>query len=199
MKRKHKLSLIIILMGFVLITYQVMAVGTYVNELPFKGTYRVSCGYHTACTTPPTAGWGLDFVNNGGGTYGDVTYASGRGTVSVSTNHVDWGNTVVISHPDLYRSRYAHFVYRFPSVNHKMREGSPIGYMGQTGQATGDHLHWQVYYNTDTGQGVEPIPIDGYTTSFCQNCTYTNNSFTTDMRLVDNTDSGFSLTGTATC
>ena len=72
--------------------------------------------------------------------------------------------------------------------------------MGNTGCGTcGAHLHWQVYYNTDTGQGVEPIPVDGVVASFCVDCTYTNNGFATDMRLVDNTDAGFSLTGSAAC
>lgn len=117
-----------------------------------------------------------------------------------------WGYRVVLRHPDLYYySRYAHLRYWFPAVNHKMQLGSPIGYMGNTGNVTGTsgyHLHWQVYYNTTTGGGVDPLPIEGVT-SFCgagQTCgPYNNADFSTQMRLVDNTDGGFSLSGTGTC
>lgn len=72
--------------GFVLLaaaTHTVIAVGM-VTELPFIGSYNVSCGYHTSCYGTPTPGYGLDFVNRNESTYGDVTYASGRGTVTAS-------------------------------------------------------------------------------------------------------------------
>lgn len=179
----------------------VMAVGN-VTELPFIGSYNVSCGYHTSCYGTPTPGYGLDFVNRNESTYGDVTYAAGRGTVTASGSEGGWGYRVIIRHPDNYYSRYAHLLYWFPAVNHKLREGSPIGYMDSTGNSTGHHLHFQVYFNTTSGGGVDPTPIDGYT-QFCgagQTCgPYDNYNFNTRMRLIDNTDNGFSLTGTASC
>jgi len=61
---------------------------------------------------------------------------------------------------------------------------------------------YNVYFNTTSGGGVDPTPIDGYT-QFCgagQTCgPYDNYNFNTRMRLIDNTDNGFSLTGTASC
>lgn len=182
---------------------RVEAIGSYVQELPFKGSYQVTCTYHTECTEPRTAGFGLDFTDDYGRTLGDVVYAAGRGTVTRTESvPATWGQTIVLSHPDLYRSRYAHLQEYFPSLNHKMGAGSPIGYMGDTGNATGPHLHFQVYDNTDTGQGVDPVPIDGVTTAFCEDdCIYTNSSFNTDVRVVDNYgDPGFRLTTTtASC
>lgn len=180
----------LVILILIIVTYQAEAVGSYITELPFKGAYKVTCTYHTSCYSTPTPGFGVDFTNNVSETFGDVVYASGRGTVTTATdNGGDWGKTVVISHPDSYRSRYAHMEYQFPYVNQKMREGSPIGYMGHTGTATGDHLHFQTYYNTDTGQGVDPGPIDGVAVGgFYKNSVYSNSSFNTTMRLVDNTD-----------
>ncbi len=182
---------------------QVTAVGQ-VTELPFIGTYNVSCGYHNSCATTPTAGYGLDFVNTAESTYGDVAYASGNGTVVENDGDpsVSYGYRVVLKHPDNYYTRYAHLSYWFAGMNHKMQLGSPLGYMGSTGNSTGPHLHWQVYYNTTSGQGVNPLPIEGVS-AFCgigQTCgPYTNTSFSTQLRLVDNTDAGFSFSGTATC
>lgn len=196
----------IVFMFIATAAYRAVAIGM-VSEFPFLGTYSISCGYHTKCSAPTSPGFGLDFVHSTLPTYGKVVYASGRGTVTTSGTDSAWGETIVIDHPDTYYSRYAHLQWRFALVNQKMREGSPIGYMGHSGCGTcGDHLHFQVYnVNPQTGAGVEPIPIDGRTTSFCtmgdgtQCGSVTNNSFATDMRLVDNTDSSFSLTGTAPC
>lgn len=130
-------------------------------------------------------------------------YASGRGAINAAGSDGDWGNRIIIDHPDTYYSRYAHLSYIFTLSGHKMAEGSPIGYMGSTGNSSGDHLHFHVYNGTTTGPGVQPIPIDGKTTPFCNypiSCgPYTNSGFVTDMRLVDNVDSGFTLIGTSTC
>lgn len=175
-----------------------------VTELPFIGTYNVTCGYHNSCASTPTPGYGLDFANTSESTYGDVAYASGNGTVVENDGDpsTGYGYRIVLRHPDNYYSRYAHLSYWFAALNHKMQLGSPLGYMGNTGNSTGPHLHWQVYYNTTSGQGVDPLPIEGVS-AFCgmgQTCgPYSNSSFSTQMRLVDNTDAGFSLSGTATC
>lgn len=192
-----------------IVAYQVLAVGIYVNELPFRGTYRISCGYHTNCTIPPTPGFGLDWVNHSLPSRGKTVYASGQGIVKVQTNAPGWGITVVVDHPDDYKSRYAHLEWYFARPDQKMRAGSPIGYIGNTGCGNcGYHLHWQVYNNNmESGPGIEPRPIDVVTTAtpFVQYNptisapTYTNSSAATYMRLVDNTDPGFTLTGTASC
>lgn len=196
---------------FAVVAYRVTAVGTYINELPIKtspslGVYHISCGYHTECDA--TAGFGLDWVHHTQSSKGKTVYASGKGTVYLNTAHPSWGISVIIDHPNDYRSRYAHLLWYFPRPNQSMRGGSPIGYIGNTGcEPCGNHLHWQVYNNNqDSGAGVEPVPVDGYT-SFVQynpqtgSPTYENSGFTTYMRLVDNTDPSpaFTLTGTASC
>lgn len=206
LKKSGALALVCLMLALIIIG-RATAVGTYVNELPFRGTYTVSCGYHRICSDPPTTGWGLDFVDDVGATNGDVVIAAGSGNVSVAIDNdpqTGWGNTIVITHPDALRSRYAHLSYVFPSLYQKMGLGSPIGYMGNTGEvygaAGGFHLHFQVYNNTDTGPGIEPIPIDGLTGSFVEDNVYNNVSIPiTDAVVVDNTDIAFDLSGTATC
>lgn len=203
----HKKALlwigILSVVSLVIVVYRVTAVGTYVNELPFKGTYKVSCEYHTNCSTlpPQDTGWGLDWIHPTQSSRGKTVYASGKGIAHANTNDGSWGIRIIIDHPNDYKSRYAHLQWYFARTNQSMRGGSPIGYIGNTGcEPCSYHLHWQVYNNNlESGDGVEPIPIDGYTTSFVQNGQYNNPSFATYMRLVDNTDAGFTLTGTATC
>lgn len=196
---------ILAIIGLAVVVYQVTAVGTYVNELPFKGTYRVSCEYHNVCIPfPPTDnGWGLDWVHSTQSSRGKTVYASGKGIAHANTNDGSWGIRIIIDHPNDYKSRYAHLQWYFARTNQSMRGGSPIGYIGNTGCGNcGYHLHWQVYNNNlESGNGVEPVPIDGVSTSFVQNGTYTNPGFATYMRLVDNTDASpaFTLTGTASC
>jgi murein DD-endopeptidase MepM/ murein hydrolase activator NlpD len=114
-RRKFLLVCALGLLVVGLVVYKVWAVGM-VTELPFSGTYNVSCGYHTSCASTPTPGYGLDFVNASESTYGDVAYASGRGTVTAAGADGGWGNRVLIRHPDNYYSRYAHLQYWFPAV-----------------------------------------------------------------------------------
>jgi hypothetical protein len=196
-------GLLVLFAGILIKTHNIVTAVGNVTELPFIGSYNVSCGYHSVCSATPTPGYGLDFVNRNESTYGDVAYASGRGTVTASGwEDGGWGFRVIIRHPDNHYSRYAHLAYYFPAVNHKILQGAPIGYMGSTGNSTGPHLHFQVYSNTTSGGGVNPTPIDGYT-EFCdagKTCgPYNNYSFNTELRLVDNTDSGFTLIGSASC
>lgn len=76
------------------------------------------------------------------GTQGD--WASGWG----------WGNKVVINHGaigaggDVLRTLYAHMnATPLVSVNDTVTKGQVIGYVGTTGDSTGNHLHWETSVN----------------------------------------------------
>ena len=76
---------------------------------------------------------------------GSPVVAIGRGHVEFAGSRGGYGNVVDIRHPGNYVSRYAHFS-KFAGKLRKGQEveaGEVIGYVGQTGHATGPHLHFE--------------------------------------------------------
>jgi murein DD-endopeptidase MepM/ murein hydrolase activator NlpD len=76
---------------------------------------------------------------------GSPVVAIGRGRVEYAGWRGGYGNVVDIRHAGNYLSRYAHF----SRLAGKLRKGQAveagevIGYVGQTGHATGPHLHFE--------------------------------------------------------
>ncbi|HYY24261.1 MAG TPA: M23 family metallopeptidase, partial [Candidatus Udaeobacter sp.] len=76
---------------------------------------------------------------------GTPVVAVGRGRVEFVGWRNGYGNVVDLRHAGGYTSRYAHFS-RFASglyPGKSVEEGDIIGYVGQTGHATGPHLHFE--------------------------------------------------------
>jgi murein DD-endopeptidase MepM/ murein hydrolase activator NlpD len=76
---------------------------------------------------------------------GTPVVAIGRGRVEFRGWRNGYGNVVDIRHSGNYMSRYAHFS-RFASSLRRgqaVDPGDVIGYVGQTGHATGPHLHFE--------------------------------------------------------
>jgi murein DD-endopeptidase MepM/ murein hydrolase activator NlpD len=61
-----------------------------------------------------------------------------------------FGNYVIISHHSNYRTLYAHLSSIKTRGGAYVSAGQTIGYVGNTGQSTGPHLHFQVYKNGST-------------------------------------------------
>ena len=80
--------------------------------------------------------------------------ASGDGIISFVGNKSGYGRTVEIKHGGNIKTLYAH-LERFNSklkVGSKVKQGEIIAYVGDSGQATGPHLHfefWQGQVRTD--------------------------------------------------
>ena len=87
---------------------------------------------------------GLDFV----AAPGKKVYATGDGTVTF-TNHsrTGYGNEIVIDHKFGFASRYAHLESIRVKDGAPIKRGQVIGTVGETGRATGPHLHYEVLYN----------------------------------------------------
>ncbi|MDP8246383.1 MAG: peptidoglycan DD-metalloendopeptidase family protein [Candidatus Hinthialibacter antarcticus] len=76
------------------------------------------------------------------------------GTVVYSGEQSGYGNVVDVSHGDGLVSRYAHLSERFVEAGDQIRAGETVGLSGQTGNATGPHLHLEVMRG---GQPVDPM------------------------------------------
>ncbi len=103
-----------------------------INPLPAG---RVSQGLH---------GWnGVDIA----APKGTPIYAAAAGTVIVSRVggwNGGYGNYVVIDHGDGTQTLYGHLTTDNVSVGQSVAQGQQIGTVGNTGKATGYHLHFEV-------------------------------------------------------
>jgi len=74
--------------------------------------------------------------------------AAGDGVVSRSYLSSSYGNCVMITHVvngNVYTTVYAHMRSRLVSDYQTVHKGQVIGYMGETGEAYGQHLHFEFY------------------------------------------------------
>ena len=82
------------------------------------------------------------------GKYGDDIYAYKSGKViKVQYSNVSYGNMVLIEHNDGTKTRYAHMSSIIVSNGQYVDCGQRIGYMGSTGNSTGNHLHFEIIIN----------------------------------------------------
>jgi murein DD-endopeptidase MepM/ murein hydrolase activator NlpD len=74
--------------------------------------------------------------------------AAGDGKISLRGANGGYGNTVVLQHGGNITTLYAH-LSRFaePKLGARVRQGQIIGYVGQSGLATGPHLHYEYRVN----------------------------------------------------
>jgi murein DD-endopeptidase MepM/ murein hydrolase activator NlpD len=77
---------------------------------------------------------------------GTPVRATADGVVTFSGEQNGYGNVVMLQHDNTYSTVYAH-LSRFASAvrsGSRVRQGDTIGYVGQTGWATGPHLHYEL-------------------------------------------------------
>ena len=88
---------------------------------------------------------------------GTPIMAARSGVVLVSTYGSSYGNYVTIAHSDGTRSLYAHMSSRAISAGSTVSAGQVIGYVGSTGSATGNHLHFEIWTNSSSSSCVNPM------------------------------------------
>ena len=120
--------------------------------MPLQSYSYVSCEFGA----PPGIGYkphrGTDFAAAGG----TPIIAVHDGTITKRQYHNSWGNYIKIQNSDGTATLYAHMsaFKEGLSVGSAVKAGQVIGYVGSTGDSTGNHLHLEMY-NT-SGQLVNP-------------------------------------------
>lgn len=84
---------------------------------------------------------------------GTPTYAADSGTVLIAGWSDSAGNWVVIDHGNGFVTKYMHHSALAVSAGQYVSKGQQIGYVGNTGNSFGAHLHFQVELN---GVAVDP-------------------------------------------
>ena len=86
---------------------------------------------------------------------GTPIYATRAGTVTTASYQASGaGNYVSINHLDGFSSIYMHMTHYVVSKGQNVAQGQLIGYVGNTGISTGDHLHFGISY---AGTYVNPL------------------------------------------
>lgn len=121
------------------------AVGT--GGFVWPTTDRFISGYHYSSIHR-----GIDI----GGAMGNAIFASDSGVVVYAGwSNYGYGNLIVIDHGNGWQTAYAHLDTIAVTCGQSVFQGGYIGGMGSTGNSSGPHLHFELFYN-----GTKPNPMD---------------------------------------
>jgi murein DD-endopeptidase MepM/ murein hydrolase activator NlpD/cytoskeletal protein RodZ len=89
---------------------------------------------------------------------GTPVYAGGDGTVRRAQWLSGYGRYVELDHVNGYQTAYAHMSRIADGLKPGMRvkQGQVVGYVGSTGNSTGNHLHYEIRVN---GRTVDPLSV----------------------------------------
>ena len=105
---------------------------------------------------------GLDIASH----YGDDIRAAGDGVIAWTGRREGYGRVIIIDHGFGITTWYAHLSAYATQVGASVKRGDVIGYEGESGRATGPHLHfevrihnapvnpWRYLHQVDTGGAV---------------------------------------------
>jgi murein DD-endopeptidase MepM/ murein hydrolase activator NlpD len=79
---------------------------------------------------------------------GTPVSAAGSGTVVYAGRMRGYGNMVVVDHGVGLKTVYAHLSAVYAELGRRVETGQVLGAVGQTGRATGPHLHYEVRVGT---------------------------------------------------
>lgn len=120
---------------------------------PVAGDYPISAPYGLA------GGWaagyhtGVDLATP----VGTPVRSVGPGTVVLAGDAGDYGNAVMVRLTDGYYALYAHLSAIDVRVGDPVATGTRLGATGDTGNATGPHLHFEIRTGATYGTDVDPL------------------------------------------
>ncbi|GAA0499034.1 M23 family metallopeptidase [Salinibacillus aidingensis] len=138
------------------------------NNSGGSGTPPISSGKFTVpaeamVTSEFASRWGRMHYGIDVSKYGKVPIvASASGMVYRAYRSSSYGNVVYITHSmggQQYTTLYAHMRYYTVSEGQYVQKGQVIGYMGNTGNSTGQHLHFELHegpWTSDKRYAVNP-------------------------------------------
>lgn len=153
-----------------------------VNEVIRRGTHYIPhVGSLTSWHWPTTSGWTItsyyawrinpingkrelhDAIDIAGTGYGSPIYAANNGTVIEARYTYINGNYIIINHNNGYYTYYGH-MSRFNQIKEGqvVARGSVIGYVGDTGWATGPHVHFGIWRGRPYYGGRSLNPLNFY-------------------------------------
>ena len=139
--------------------------GGYGDLIVTKGMF----GWPATCSTISSPfGWRWGTLHDGtdiaGCGYGSNIFAAESGQVVTVSYKYDNGQYIVIHHDNGYYTMYAHLCSgcTYVKVGERVTRGQPIGGMGQTGFATGVHLHFSVWTGPPYVGGTALNPMAFY-------------------------------------
>ena len=116
---------------------------------------------------------------------GTDVLAAADGVVTQAGEHFSYGNFVVIDHGTnaeghSWRTLYAHLQSAIVQTGQTVTQGQLIGYVGHTGQSTGNHCHFEVsvdgvltsprWFTAYHGEGDSAEPTDGERQELIDSC-----------------------------
>ena len=88
-----------------------------------------------------------------------VEIQDGLGNLQGSTGVQSWGNYVLIKHGNGYHSRYAHLKSGIlVKKGQEVDENTQLGVIGDSGNAYGRHLHFEVATGYSSATRIDPTP-----------------------------------------
>ena len=91
--------------------------------------------------TPAANHWGIDLAGN----EGEGVYATDAGVVVYAGwNNYGYGNMILIDHGGGFQSLYAHLSGLNVGCGQSIGQGDVIGAIGNTGNSSGSHLHFEI-------------------------------------------------------
>jgi len=115
------------------------------TTIPVKGDFAISQRYSAAHPA-------VDFA----APRGAEVVASADGEVASVYQDAFFGNVVLVDHLNKYLTMYAHLAATFVQEGDAVNRGQTIGLVGNTGNSTAPHLHFQILVH---GEEVDPLTL----------------------------------------
>ena len=131
--------------------YQVTSRG---SSLPRVSSYAFPLKSYSYVSSEYGSRWGITHTGiDLAAPAGTHIYSWRSGTVTFAGWSGGYGNFIIVDHGDGFVTRYAHCSKIAVTKGQTVSQGQVIGYVGTTGNSTGNHLHFEVKVN---GNFVNP-------------------------------------------